>query len=54
LIIEEVEVTPLTIDVNSLTADVRAFWLIKFAVVVEVTPFTVEVTVKPDPVLPDD
>jgi hypothetical protein len=25
LIIEEVEVTPLTIDVNSLTADVRAF-----------------------------
>ena len=46
LIIEEVPVTPLTIDVNSLTAEERAFWLMKLAVVVEVTPFTVDERVK--------
>jgi hypothetical protein len=46
LIMEEVEVTPLTTEVSSFTAEVRAFWLMKLAVVVAVTPFTVDVRVK--------
>lgn len=46
LIMEEVEVTPFTTEVNSLIAEVRSFWLMKLAVVVEVTPLTLEVSVK--------
>jgi hypothetical protein len=44
--IEDVEVTPLTTEVSSFTAEVREFWSMKLAVVVEVTPLTVEVRVK--------
>ena len=46
LMIEEVEVTPLTTEVSSFTAEVSEFWSMKLAVVVEVTPLTVEVRVK--------
>lgn len=46
LMIEDVEVTPLTTEVSSFTAEVREFWSMKLAVVVEVTPLTVEVRVK--------
>jgi hypothetical protein len=46
LIREEVEVTPFTIEVSSLTALVREFEFTKLAVVVEITPFTFEVKVK--------
>jgi hypothetical protein len=40
---EEVEITPLTTEVNSFTAEDREFWLMKLAVVVEITPLTLEV-----------
>lgn len=46
VMIEEVDVTPFTVEVRTLAAAEREFWLTKFAVVVATTPLTTEVRTK--------
>ena len=46
LIIEDVDIIPLTSEVKVLMADISKLAFIKFAVVVAVTPLTTEVRVK--------